>query len=59
MKKYPKGGMCATCTKAADDCSALPFDNMRSATKNSDAVICTEYSRKKINIKMNDDYDGF
>ena len=49
MKKHPKGGMCATCTKVADDCSALPFNNMRPAAKNSDAVICTEYRRKNIN----------
>jgi len=49
MTKYPKGGMCATCTKAADDCSALPFDSMRAVNKNSSAVICTEYKRNAKN----------
>lgn len=49
MKRYPKGGMCATCTKAAGDCSALPFDSMRAVNKNSSAVICTEYKRNAKN----------
>lgn len=50
--KYPKGGMCASCKKAQDDCSALPFNSMNPVRKNSDAVICTEYKRNKLESRL-------
>lgn len=45
---FPKGGMCGTCSKRNDDCSALKFREMRVVKTYADgskAVRCTEHKR--------------
>lgn len=43
----PKGSMCATCTRANDDCSQLAFDLMPIIQRTQHTVIvrCTEWQK--------------
>lgn len=45
----PKGGMCQTCTRAAADCSGLPFDLMPVIERTAGAIIvrCTQHKRRE------------
>jgi hypothetical protein len=45
----PKGGMCATCVNALNDCSALPFSTYTVIGKNGNSKIvkCLEWISKK------------
>jgi hypothetical protein len=53
MKWIPKGSMCASCKRAAYNCSHLPFHTMpHLVVKHEDGerlviVKCTEYERGK------------
>lgn len=44
---HPKGSMCATCTRARADCSALPFASMPVHRRDGAdvVVICTHFER--------------
>ena len=48
---FPKGGMCASCSKVTNDCSHLEFDIMRVIEKvelescKYKIVRCTEYKK--------------
>lgn len=44
----PKGGMCMTCERRADDCSALPFERMPRIEAIAGGVVvvrCTAHAR--------------
>jgi len=46
----PKGSMCATCTRKRNDCSTLPFAQMRPIGKDADGTIvvkCERFERSK------------
>ena len=46
--RRPKGGMCQTCEHLPDDCSALPFADMRVIGKDKDGtnvVKCSAFSK--------------
>lgn len=53
MKWIPKGGMCASCTRTNEDCSALPFKDMPHLVVKQEEgerlviVRCTEYQRSE------------
>ena len=44
----PKGGMCRTCKKAEDDCSALDFESMPIISIGIEEIIvrCTEHEKQ-------------
>lgn len=43
MTHQPKGGMCATCEYRYQDCSGLPFSDMKKYRDN--IVICDRHKR--------------
>ena len=48
---YPNGGMCMSCTKLLDNCSHLPFCEMRVTKKDKDGckmVLCTKHVKDSV-----------
>ena len=47
MNYQPKGGMCASCKKKADDCSKLEFWKMRvyQTDGKTNIVICSKFAK--------------
>lgn len=54
MNYQPKGGMCANCTRATEDCSGLPFHKMPAIIHTHDIqgdttiVRCTWHERQHL-----------
>ena len=55
MTYQPKGGQCASCMRNKDDCSHLPFDEMRVLETHGGMewdcvkiVSCSSYSRSEL-----------
>ena len=44
----PKGGMCMTCKRCLEDCSSLPFHEMKVLKRDGEdvTVICSDYERR-------------
>lgn len=61
MSHTPKGSMCAAYTKANDDCSALPFSDMRVIEKvkpGINVVRCTHFESTAERCDDTDDLFG-
>ncbi|BBB29340.1 hypothetical protein [Neptunomonas japonica] len=61
MSHTPKGSMCAACTKANDNCSDLPFSDMRvieKPTPDIKVVRCTHFESTTERCANTDDMFG-
>lgn len=50
LKFQPKGGMCFTCARSAEDCSGMKFDEMPIISTTTDGICvvkCLNYERAK------------